>query len=314
MRARSLKPSIFKNEYLAVADPLFTLIFEGLWCAADREGRLEDRPGKIHMEINPGRAFEGTERSLEWLAEHGFIDRYEVAGKKYIQVVAFAKHQKPHVNEKPSAIPPRTCVQGTKSEQPINGHVANESAAKVASEHNQGGKHLALTPDSGLLTPDSLIPTAASRPRDRRGARFEEWFGELRDVYPKRAGSQPWTRAQRAANARISEGHRPQEFIDGAKRYAAFCRATGKIGTETVMQAATFLGPDKEFLNPYSLPETPATLAAERRQAADVRALAELKSRAERIGFRAFTEQDDLLGYKTLLERFESNQPRRASQ
>ena len=44
MRARNLKPSIFKNELLAVADPLYTLVFEGLWCLADREGRLEDRP------------------------------------------------------------------------------------------------------------------------------------------------------------------------------------------------------------------------------------------------------------------------------
>src|SRR5690349_15202371 len=105
MRARSLKPSIFKNELLAVADPLFTVIFEGLWCAADREGRLEDRPGKLHIEINPGRAFDGTEKALSWLHDNGFIRRYSVKGTKFIQVVAFTKHQKPHVNEKPSVIP-----------------------------------------------------------------------------------------------------------------------------------------------------------------------------------------------------------------
>jgi hypothetical protein len=62
--------------------------------------------------------------------------------------------------------------------------------------------------------------------------------------------------------------------------------------------------------SPAQISRAEKDMRAEREQ----RQLAELKSRAERIGFRAFTEQDDLLGYKTLLERFESNQPRRASQ
>lgn len=163
MRARSLKPSIFKNELLAVADPLYTVIFEGLWCAADREGRLEDRPAKLHMEINPGRAFEGTDRSITWLSDNGFIVRYAVGGVRYIQICNFSKHQKPHVNEKPSVIPAQVCDQGSKSE-PLTAEPSTDNCTtKVASEHDQGTKHLALTPDSGLLTPDcSLWETRAS--------------------------------------------------------------------------------------------------------------------------------------------------------
>jgi hypothetical protein len=91
MRSRNLKPSLFTNELLAIADPLYTIIFEGLWCAADREGRLEDRPAKIHMAINPGRAFEGTARSLDWLTENGFISRYSVARVGYIQITNFGE-------------------------------------------------------------------------------------------------------------------------------------------------------------------------------------------------------------------------------
>jgi hypothetical protein len=163
MRARSLKPSLFKNELLAVADPLYTVIFEGLWCAADRDGRLEDRPGKLHIEINPGRGFEGTERSLGWLAENGFVLRYEVAGVKYIQVLNFSKHQKPHVNEKPSVIPPPTCALGSASEP--------ECTTLAESEHDQGTKHLALTPDSGLLTPESPLRGGADAPDTRRPAK-----------------------------------------------------------------------------------------------------------------------------------------------
>ena len=136
MRARSLKPAIFKNELLAVADPSYMVTFIGLWCAADREGRLEDRPARLHFEINPGRAYAVTEQALAWLEQNGFIQRYQVDGGAYISIPAFVKHQTPHQNEKPSALP----------EPPL--------ATKDASAFNQGGKHFALTPDSGLLTPD----------------------------------------------------------------------------------------------------------------------------------------------------------------
>ena len=139
MRARNLKPATFKNEILAVADPMYTLVFQGLWCLADREGRLEDRPAKIHLEINPGRAFDITCRSLEWLADKDFIQRYEIRGKKLIQVVQFRKHQHPHHKEPPSTLPPPRIVV------PFMGV---ESGANPS--------------DSGLLTPDSLLLTSDS--------------------------------------------------------------------------------------------------------------------------------------------------------
>ena len=139
MRARNLKPATFKNELLAVADPIHTLIFQGLWCLADREGRLEDRPARIHLEVNPGRAFDITCRSLEWLADSGFIQRYEVQGKKLIQVVQFRKHQHPHHKEPPSTLPPPRFVV------PFMG-VKPESSPS----------------DSGLLIPDSGLPLTYS--------------------------------------------------------------------------------------------------------------------------------------------------------
>ena len=46
-RARNIKPGFFANENLAECDPLARLLFAGLWCLADREGRLEDRPKRI---------------------------------------------------------------------------------------------------------------------------------------------------------------------------------------------------------------------------------------------------------------------------
>jgi hypothetical protein len=154
MRARNVKPSLFRNELLAVADPLHTIIFAGLWCMADREGRMEDRPAKIHLEINPGRAFDTTTASL---AESGFIHRYEIDGKKFIQVVNFAKHQNPHCKEPTSTIP-APCENGT------------------------GTVLAGLIPDSGSLIPDSspsgrVGAAAPSTKTPKQACRIPEDFG-----------------------------------------------------------------------------------------------------------------------------------------
>lgn len=98
-----------------------------------------------------------------------------------------------------------------------------------------------------------------------------EWFRDFKLAYPNRAGDQGWHKALKAANARIAEGHMPDEFLGGARRYGAFCDATEKTGTEFVKQAATFLGPDKPFLLPWDLPLTKADV----RQAQNISAAME---------------------------------------
>ena len=104
-RARNLKPSLFKNEILGVADPLLTILFEGLWCLADREGRLEDRPLRIKAEIFPYRENLDINRYLTELSTLGFIKRYQIDGIALIWVVNFNKHQNPHKTERDSELP-----------------------------------------------------------------------------------------------------------------------------------------------------------------------------------------------------------------
>lgn len=96
-------------------------------------------------------------------------------------------------------------------------------------------------------------PTSATPTSDEPA-----WFGEFKSAYPPRAGDQGWRRAHKAARARQSEGHSPDEIIAGARRYAAFVEATGKRGTEYVKQACSFLGPDKPFLLPWTPPPSKA--------------------------------------------------------
>ena len=111
--------------------------------------------------------------------------------------------------------------------------------------------------DTDTDTEIDISPLTPLKPKKAKPG-VPEWFQQFRDLYPERAGDQGWQRALKAANARMAEGHTPDEFIEGAMRYRAFCEQTGKLGTEYVKQAASFLGPDKAFALPWNPPKTKA--------------------------------------------------------
>jgi len=103
-RVRLLKPSFFTNDALGEVEPLGRLLFAGLWCIADREGRLHDRPRRIKAEVLPYDDVD-VNHLLDELAARSLIVRYEVDGRRYVQVTTFGKHQRPHAREVPSTIP-----------------------------------------------------------------------------------------------------------------------------------------------------------------------------------------------------------------
>jgi uncharacterized protein YdaU (DUF1376 family) len=99
-------------------------------------------------------------------------------------------------------------------------------------------------------------PTKNTSARKRaRESEEPEGFAEFRKTFPIRAGSQPWQRAVKCWRARISEGASVSEILAGARRYAAYISATGKERTDMVLQAATFLGPDRHYQNLYPAPK-----------------------------------------------------------
>ena len=175
MRSRYIKPGFFTSEQLSECSPFARILFEGLWCYADRRGRLEDRPKKIKVAILPYDNVE-IEELLGELVANELIVRYEAEGKRYIWVPNFLLHQRPHYNEEDSVIPPckqeiemwekgiiksddeekaakqskksqvksskvsSTCDQGSKDLQPKS----EELATKVESTCDQGSKDFAL--------------------------------------------------------------------------------------------------------------------------------------------------------------------------
>ncbi|QOY96356.1 hypothetical protein IM543_11350 [Massilia sp. UMI-21] len=103
-RARNIKPGFFTNEELVELPFSTRLLFIGLWTLADREGRLEDKPKRIKMNLFPADSVD-VDAALGELQASGFLKRYEVDGARFIQVLAFRKHQNPHRDEKASLIP-----------------------------------------------------------------------------------------------------------------------------------------------------------------------------------------------------------------
>lgn len=234
-RARNIKFGFFKNEELVELSFGTRLLFIGLWTLADREGRLEDRPKRIKMELFPADNLDVDEALCE-LEKSGFVIRYQANDARYIQVCNFKKHQNPHKDERPSTIP-APCE-----------HRASTVQAPCKHDGNRA--------DS--LNPDSPIPESQKTPTAAVAAGEPQGFAECWAAYPKRAGGNSRRDALKAYHARLADDA-PDVLLAGTLRYAAFIAATGRTGTEFVKQAATFYGPSKHYLEDWSPPPQQAS-------------------------------------------------------
>lgn len=117
--------------------------------------------------------------------------------------------------------------------------------------------HAGALPDQTRLDQTNKNTSASKPPRRAKRVPREtdpEWLLDFKIAYPNRAGDPEWRKAVKAANARLAEGHTTDQFIAGAKRYAAYCEAVESTGTQFVKSAATFLGPGKHFLEQHTPP------------------------------------------------------------
>ena len=104
-RTRSIKPSFFKNEYLAECEPMARLLFVGLWTLADSQGRMEFRPLRIKAELFP---YDNCDilGLLKQLADRGFVRAYESGDVKVLEIPTFGEHQRCHPDERDEGLPP----------------------------------------------------------------------------------------------------------------------------------------------------------------------------------------------------------------
>jgi hypothetical protein len=197
-RARNIKPAFFKNELLAELHAFDRLLFIGLWCLADREGRIEDRHKRIKMELFPCDSYD-VEHGLTELARCNFLRRYEANGIAVIELTSFMKHQTPHGSEKDSVLPSPD-GSFTIHERTPSGHVIGAKRQNSAKLHENSSTSpvqapvepsactgraqciTALNPESRILNPDILNPEIEKTAQRKRRTQLAA------DFYPNETG------------------------------------------------------------------------------------------------------------------------------
>ncbi|VUT17371.1 hypothetical protein SB6413_02243 [Klebsiella pasteurii] len=104
------------------------------------------------------------------------------------------------------------------------------------------------------ITGASAKASAPARPAKQD---YSPEFETAWQAYPKRAGGNSKPGAFKAWKARLKDGVKPEDMLAGVKRYAAYARATGSVGTQFVKQATTFFGPDRHFEEAWQAPVAP---------------------------------------------------------
>jgi hypothetical protein len=97
------------------------------------------------------------------------------------------------------------------------------------------------------------IPHSATPPPPEPSA-ADAAFERAWELYPERFGGNSKKDAHTKWKASIRKAVAPEEMLAGVERYANFIRATGKEGTEYVMQAGRFFGTGEHWKEDWRVP------------------------------------------------------------
>lgn len=252
-RLRTLKPEFFTHELLAEVSPLHRILYAGLWCHADREGRLEDRPRYLKTVILPYDECP-VDVMLEDLQRMGFIVRYEIDGVRCIHIPAFLKHQNPHAKERPTILPPPPVGSfqgGPRPPTPAQGVVITHAPESPVQAQGKPGTSPVLDPEkdrtsravlsiglgSGLGSTSGLDAVA-----DQLAPEPEAFEPDADGVFKGDAwGFWGWHNQTRQANQLFHEAVPPDEFK------AWYDRAVAKVGIDGMARSYKRYLEDADF-------------------------------------------------------------------
>lgn len=257
-RIRYLKPEFWTNEHLVALPFEARLLFQGLWNFADRDGRLEDRPVRLRMQIFPADNVD-VDHLLQLLADSPgeLLLRYEVDGKRYLQILSWHKHQKPHPKETPSLIPlPESSekVRPSRGKKRPSREKVDTSREKVSTSKVGMGTLMGMgngepppedpppqedKPPSDVWREDAPTPrpaqpsSAADHPeRDPPGNKsngmhppdsirkvFEHWQRHDALTHHRTLSAE----AKRHISARLKDGYTVEDLCRSISRYAELC-------------------------------------------------------------------------------------------
>jgi hypothetical protein len=267
-RIRTIKPEFWTDEELSSIPAESALLAIALLNYADDEGYFKAHPGLVRAGCMPLRDTSGkVSEMLQELVGIGYIRIGTGSdGKKYGQVINFLKHQRIS-HPSPSAISRFSITwdrfresSGISPEGSVNPpetlrpemEMEREMEREMEEEREMEGECKGETMHDPERHENETRQQAApaSRTLDSVSDEFEIFWTQ----YPRRHGTNPKQGAFKRWSSRIRDGTRPDEMISGAMRYAQHCDAKRITGTEFVMQAARFLGPDEHYRDDWRKP------------------------------------------------------------
>jgi len=153
--------------------------------------------------------------------------------------------------EKPSglSVGSNQVISGNPDE---TGSKANQEP--ITNNHNQIQEPIGASApgaSESLLTAMSEDQASTAKPE------YPDDFERAWAAYPARHGGNPKKDAFKHWSARKREGEAVADMQAGVERYAAHLKATGKLGTEYVMQAVRFFGTSKQYAEPWPIGSAP---------------------------------------------------------
>jgi hypothetical protein len=133
MKIRSVRPEFFSDPVMAELEPMARLLYIGMWCIADDEGRGEWLPKQIEGQLFPLEDVE-IHALLAQLVRTARVVRYQCGDREFFHIPTFERYQKPN-RKYPSRIPPPP-----EQHKPTNGSANAVREQRVGTAHAHAGE------------------------------------------------------------------------------------------------------------------------------------------------------------------------------
>ena len=155
-RIRTIKPEFFTSDDICALSPLARLLYVGLWCEADRDGRLVWTPGVMKRRYLPDDACDIEVLGAE-LVGRGLIRLY---GDGLACIPSFARHQHVNIREAQSKLPPPPGE--VQAQLPLGRE--GEGKEREGEGTGDGGAHAHVLPQDWKPDDGDLAWAATARP------------------------------------------------------------------------------------------------------------------------------------------------------
>jgi len=240
-RIRNFKPTFWSDKRVRSVSRDARLFWLGLWTYADDNGRVLIEPAVIKGQVFPSDDDVDVWALTVELTEGGLIGLYEAGSEIYALIPTFRAHQNiSHPSKWSYPEPPDDLKASTQV-------ILSECSVSTqgSSSRGRGSSSSKGLESHGL--PAGRPRVAISKKSKPKAPKNSEAFERCMVVYPKRSGGNPRKAAEKAFNARLAAGDSADDLYLATVNYHKDADEKGKTGTQYVMRASTFYGPNEEW-------------------------------------------------------------------